>query len=366
MRFDKLLGDLWIAALIGCTGLAMLALYYSKKISATSAAVIITLATLLDLWIVDKKIGEAPAAERNVAATLQPDALSNFLKSDASTYRILPVAELFNEVRWAGQGVQSVGGYHAAKPRRYQDLMEATNLQNGLVQTYFRQVNQGGRAALQPLPLEAIPMEQRRAHQRAADMLNAKYIVSHYPLPEPSWVLRQTLSAEQAPLFVYENTTALPRAYLAGKFEVIKNDLDALTRLRSGEFDPHQTVLLAEAPQTAPAADTSAHAELLKYSFHEIIVETQSAAPQILVLSDNYYPICWQAFVDGRPAKTLLANYAFRGVEVPPGKHRVEWRYASRAFDRGTWLSLGALFVIVGLIALGGRKSKKDLQNWAR
>ncbi len=363
MRFDKLLGDLWIVALIGGIGLAMFALYYSKKVSATSVAVSIVLVTLLDLWIVDKRIGEAPAPERNASAALQPDAVSNFLKEDAATYRILPVAELFNEMRWAAQGVQSVGGYHAAKPRRYQDLMEATNLQNGLVQTYFRQVNQGGRPALQPLPVEAIPQEQRRAYLGLLDLLNVKYLVSRYPLPEPTWVLQQTLSAEQAPLFIYENTTALPRAYLVGTHEVIANDLDALTHIRSGRFDPHQSVLLKEAPQNAPAPDSTAQATLVKYSLHEIVVETQSSSPQILVLSDNYYPIGWHAYVDGQPAQTLLANYAFRGVEVPAGKHRIEWRYASTAYTMGLFISLGALAVIVGMLVIGWRKSKNDLHN---
>lgn len=363
MRFGKLLGDLWIVALIACTGLAMFALYYAKKISGTSAALVITLVSLLDLWIVDKKIGEAPMPERNASAALQPDAISNFLMGDASTHRILPVAELFNEMRWAARAVESVGGYHAAKPRRYQDLMEATNLQNGLVQTYFRQVNQGGRPALQPLPVEAIPLEQRRTYRHLLDMLNAKYLISQYPLPEPNWVLRQTFSSEQAPLFIYENTTVLPRAYLVGKHEVIGNDLDALTRLRRGDFDPHQAVLLNAAPESTPVPDSAAQATLVKYSLHEIVVETQSSSPQILVLSDNYYPIGWHAYLDGQPVKTLLANYAFRGVEVPDGKHRVEFRYASRAFATGTGLSLGALAVIAALLIIGWRKSKNDLHN---
>ena len=363
MRFSKLLGDLWIVALVACTGLAMLALHYSKKISGTSAALAITLVSVLDLWIVDKKIGEAPTPERNVSAAMQPDAISNFLKGETSKYRILPVAQLFNEMRWAAHGVESVGGYHAAKPRRYQDLMEATNLQNGLVQTYFRQVNQGGQPALQPLPVEAIPLEQRRVYRHLLDMLNTKYLISQYPLPEPSWVLRQTFSSEQAPLFIYENTTVLPRAYLVGKHEVIGNDLDALTRLRRGDFDPHQTVLLNTAPKTTPAPDSTAQATLVKYSLHEIVVETQSSSPQILVLSDNYYPIGWHAYLDGQPVETLLANYAFRGVEVPDGKHRVEFRYASRAFAAGTGLSLGALAVIAALLLIGWRKSKNDLHN---
>jgi len=363
MRFDKLLGDLWIVALVGCTGLTMLALYYSKKISATSAAVVITLATVLDLWIVDKKIGEAPVPEKNLTASLQPDAVTDFLKSETAPYRIYPVAELFNELRWAAQGVQSVGGYHAAKPRRYQDLLEATNLQNGLVQEYFRQINQGGRPALQPLPLAAIPAERRRAYQKLLDLLNAKYIISHYPFPEPSWALRQTLQEGQAPLFIYENTTVLPRAYLVGQFEVVNDDLSALTRLRGGDFDPHQTVLLKEAPGLAPMPDSAAQAVLQKYSLHEIIIETQSASPQILVLSDNYYPVCWQALVDDQPVKTLLANYTFRAVEVPAGRHRVRFHYSSSALAAGTFTSISALVVTLGLILLGWRKSKNDLQK---
>ena len=164
-------------------------------------------------------------------------------------------------------------------------------------------------------------------------------------------------------MFLYENTTVLPRAYLVGNFEVSANDLDALTRMRTGAFDPHTTVLLNEAPALKPENDESAQATLQKYSRHDIVVETQSASPQILVVSDNYYPIGWQAYVDEAPVKTLRANHAFRAVEVPAGKHRVAMRYASGAYTAGAFTSLGALTLIVGLIALGLRASKNDLQN---
>jgi Na+/proline symporter len=68
MRFNKLLADVWIVGLILCAGLSMLALAYSKKISATAAAIALTLLTLIDLWIVDKKIGEAPVPQKNISS----------------------------------------------------------------------------------------------------------------------------------------------------------------------------------------------------------------------------------------------------------------------------------------------------------
>jgi hypothetical protein len=73
MRFNKLLGDLWIVGLIFCAGVSMLALAYSKKISTTAAAGAITLLTLLDLWIVDKRIGAEPVPDKSFSAFLQPD-----------------------------------------------------------------------------------------------------------------------------------------------------------------------------------------------------------------------------------------------------------------------------------------------------
>ncbi|MGH7494607.1 MAG: hypothetical protein ACREOO_19720 [bacterium] len=367
-RFSMLLADLWIVGLIFCAGLSMLALAYSKKISTTTAATVITLLTLLDLWIVDKRISPEPVPDKSFSAFLQPDEATRFVQADQSVFRIFPVEDLFDELRWSAQAIASVGGYHPAKPRRYQDLIEATQLQSGFVNDYFRTVNQNGRRALQPFAAEEVPRARHRANRRLLDLLNVKYIFSFYPLPEADspaggWIRRRVVNYERdgnaRPLIIYENPSVLPRAYMVGQYESSQNDRETLGRLRAGDFDPHRTVILSEEPATPPQPDSTARAEIKTYELHNIVVETDCRFPQILVLSDNYYPICWKASIDGQPARTLRANHAFSAVEIPPGKHMVEFRYASSAFTTGALASAGALLVAAGCMGLGWRNERR-------
>jgi uncharacterized membrane protein YfhO len=146
---------------------------------------------------------------------------------------------------------------------------------------------------------------------------------------------------------------------LVGQYEHIENDQHALLRLRAGNFDPHRTVILSEQPATQPQSDSTAQAAITSYDLHKIVIETTSRFPQILVLSDNYYPICWQAFVDDKPVKTLRANHAFAAIEVAPGEHRVEFRYSSPALTTGAAASVSALLVALACIVLGWRKEKR-------
>ncbi|MCG3155722.1 MAG: hypothetical protein DKINENOH_02330 [bacterium] len=360
MRFGLLFGDLWKFTLFTGTGLALLALAFAGKVAPRTAAAVIVLVTLVDLWMVDKKIGNPPAPERNAQAVLQPDAVAQFLQQDKSLYRIFPTLDLFRETHWAAQDIHSVGGYHAAKPRRYQDFLEATDLQSGLMNDYFTVVTQDGQRGLQPKPVEAIPAERRTAIKNLLDLLNVKYILSFFPLPEENWVSRATVPMNYQggtyPLHLLENTTALPRAFLVGQYEVQTDNLAALQRLASSAFDPHTTVLLEQTPEPAPQPDSTANATIKEYQLHHLTVETASVFPQILVLSDNYYPSGWHAYLDGKPVKTYLANYCFRGVAVPAGQHRIEFRYASRAFTTGVWLSVSALVIGVAFIVVGRRR----------
>jgi hypothetical protein len=332
-RFDMLFRDVWIVSLIAAGGIAMLALAATQKISATTAAVVICLMTLADLWLVDKKIGKTyPQTES--AKILQPDAITQFLQSDSTLYRIYPAGQLFGEVRWSGQGFQSVGGYHAAKPRLYQDFVEATGLQGAT------------------LPARHI-----------VDMLNAKYIITFETLSDTNFAVRQQFQTGNGVLSIYENLTVLPRAYLVGEYAVEADPVAALTRIRTGPgangkgFDPHRQVLLNEEPELKPQPDHSrglsaseGTAQITKHDFHVVTIAAQSSSPQMLVLSDNYYPVGWQAYVDSQPVKTYRANYCFRAISIPAGTHQVEFRYHSKAFTRGLWVSIAAFVIAVALL----------------
>jgi len=330
LRFDMLFKDFWIVALMLSGGIAMLALALNKKLAPSFAAAVIVLLTIIDLWLVDAKIGQTyPQQEK--PDYLQPDAITEFLKTDTTLFRIFPAGELYGELRWSAQGLQSVGGYHPAKPRFFQDFSEAMGLQQ--------------------------PAASGFPPHHILDLLNAKYIITFANLPDSAWVLRQQfqVNAGNNPqvLSIYENPTVLPRAYLVGEVDVQNEPLAALTRLRAGKeqgFDPHRRVLLAETPESAPQPDSTARVQIKKYELHHIEIETQSAAPQILVLSDNDYPIGWQAYVDGQPVKTYRANYCFRAVAVPAGTHQVEFRSQAKSFTLGLWISLGALAAGIALL----------------
>ncbi len=336
-RFDMLFRDVWIVFFVVAGGIIMLALTVAKKISAPTAVTVICLITLADLWLVGKKIGKTyPQSES--PDFLRPDAITQFLQADSpglpgapgragSVYRIYPAGQLFGELRWSGQGFQSAGGYHAAKPRLYQDFIEATGLQGAT------------------LPAHHI-----------VDMLNAKYIITFETLSDTNFAVRQRFQTGNGVLSIYENLAVLPRAYLVGEYDVETEPVAALTRLRTGPgadgkgFDPHRQVLLNEEPELKPQPDAEGTAQITKYDFHQVTVTTQSSSPQMLVLSDNYYPVGWQAYVDNQPVKTYQANYCFRAITIPAGTHQVEFRFHSKAFTRGLWVSITALVVAVALL----------------
>jgi len=99
----------------------------------------------------------------------------------------------------------------------------------------------------------------------------------------------------------------------------------------------------------AAASDAAASAQIVHVSDRAMEVQTESGAAAFLVTSDSYYP-GWQVLVDGQPAKLYRANYAFRGVVVPPGKHVVRFEYRPRLFYFGLLLSVVSGMVICGFV----------------
>jgi len=321
--------------------------------------------TMVDLWYVDYKLNNPQPAEAR-EAYLQSDITTDYLQADETTFRIYPIGPLFNDNRWAVHGIQSIGGYHPAKPRAYQDLMDASRLNSDFIVKYLQETDE-------PFKLT----KERQMGLWLLDLLNVKYILSPVELNISNF---SPCYDYQGPLYLYENKTCLPRAYLVGQYDVQTDPVATLTRLCSGldengeGFDPHRRVLLNEAPlftprrgqnyfadpfYFTPKPDSSASAQIQRYDFHHIAIETKSQFPQMLVLSDNYYPepAGWQAYIDNQPVKTYRANYCFRAVAVPAGHHQVEFRFHSRAFTLGLWTSLVALVVGITLLFVERRRS---------
>lgn len=363
LRFGLLFKDLWMLVLVLGGSLLMVALALRKKITVPVLTGGLFCLSLVDLWAVDFRLNK-PQSERGREAYMAADATTLFLHADSAnrpseTYRIFPI-EFFGENRWAAQGIESIGGYHAAKPRAYQDLLDASRI-TAFSTKYLRRVMQDGRASLEQVPFEEIPTRERQRDLWLLDMLNVKYVISIYPLNEPNFVFRTQTTydyhGQTIPLQIYENKTCLPRPYLVGAVEHIAEPNAMLERLLSGDFNPHQSVILDTAPDILPRHDSTAQVTVAKYAMHDIEVQIRSTSPQILVLSDNYYPAGWTAYLDGAPVKTYRANFCFRAVAVPSGPHLVEFRMRSTAFSIGFWTTVAGTVVVASLIIIGWRRT---------
>jgi hypothetical protein len=138
----------------------------------------------------------------------------------------------------------------------------------------------------------------------------------------------------------------LPRAFLLPSWTWQPDQTAVLQAMQQPEFDVRQTaVLLGSGENHAGEFDSDASATITRYEPEQVIVQTRSSQPQLLLLSDAYYP-GWQVTVDGSPAELLQADGLFRGVLLPAGEHEMVFSFAPRS------IQLGLLMTAVGLILL--------------
>jgi hypothetical protein len=187
---------------------------------------------------------------------------------------------------------------------------------------------------------------------RLLGILNVRYVTSAQPLP-----LRLLGYFPDYPAWLYEIESAVPRTYIARKVVVEKDPTKVLERLSTSEFRPLTEVILDRPVPVKEVENFHGEAKISRYANQSVVIEASLNNPGILVLTDSFYP-GWEAYVDGEKMEVLRANYFFRGVLVPAGKHRVEFSYAPYSFKAGavvSLLTLGFLCVLVPARRKSGR-----------
>jgi hypothetical protein len=311
------IGDLVRVSLLGLLAVGLGVLALRRRIPASLASLGVLALLLIELWPVSSSV-MAPVIGPRVPNPLEQgrDDVVDFLEKagPAGTFRVLPITESeFRSNRLAGFAVATLGGYHAAKPRLYQDLVEAHAIEN-------------------PIWLR---------------LLNVRYILTPEPIQDPGFH-----PAYQGSALLYEFPAALPRATLVASYGLARGGLAAIDSVSSGRRDPATFTWLEKDPGLSLGPITGATATIARYRLNDVTVETDSPGPALLRLADLWYPD-WIALVDGRPAEILRADHALRAVPVPAGRHRVEFRYRSPAIRRGLLLSLASLAGTLVLLAAG-------------
>lgn len=325
MRFDLLMGDLWIMVLLLCALSALV--YATRKTSPKLLAAGLGALVVVDLLLVASRVVNPEDDPVQIAAhyAARETEVVKALKDDTSPYRILPLSE-FSSNEYGYFGVSSIGGYHAAKLGIYQELMDQVGFNS------FPVLN----------------------------MLNTRYLVTRQPLQGTG--LTPVVESEGEHL--YRNETTLPRAFLVDSVRVISDKSAIFEAMRDPGFSPGEYAILEKpvAERLGPLDDSSV--EITLHTPHRIEMVVDSAAPCLLVLSEIYYPAGWRAEIDGSPAEIHKTNYVLRSVVVPEGRHDVVMSFEPSSFTTGLLVSrVASTLVLAGLIAAGAMGIRKSLKN---
>jgi len=197
---------------------------------------------------------------------------------------------------------------------------------------------------------------------RLLGLLNVKYVLTSSSL-EPDILSNLRLRDVDNDVSVYENLAFLPRAFVVYRAQVAQDSQDILPTLLDPGFDLHSEIVLEKPPppdfvEAAQAYGAGGHTglgspqatvEITSYEPNYVEIIADSPANGFLFLSDSYYP-GWKAYLDSAEAEIYQADYAFRAVYLPAGRHTVEFAYQPAPFRVGSIASGLTLFVVMILL----------------
>lgn len=231
-----------------------------------------------------------------------------FLKQDHSLYRVLSLDDrMFPPNFSVIHRIQAIEGYDPLYLKNYAEFMGAV-VRN--------------KPDSSPFPFNRI-ITLHDPTSKFVDLLNVKYILSLAPLSDP----RLQLVFEEGQTKVYENSHVFPRAYFVSSVRTAPSKQEVLSELFNPALDLRNTAVMIDSVPVSnvPLAPDE---RVLIDSYHETAVEmtTYSQHSRLLVFSDVYYP-GWSATIDGAITRIFEVNYAFRGILVPEGNHRITFTY---------------------------------------
>ena len=242
---------------------------------------------------------------------------------------------------------------------RYTELLSSSN--NGKLPNILPRPDANIAGGYGPDELKSNPYRKK-----ILDLLGVKYILHKQELVE-SWNQDDLATFPQNqfkmiykvyPWQVYENKDVLPRFFLTPKYVIAKDKSEALSLVYSSNLNIKDTLILETKPEQTPDVKATGQAKLVAYTPNKIILTTNSSGNNLLFISDTYYPQ-WKVKIDEKPAALLIADYAFRAVSVPKGKHSVTFFYDPKDFKIGLGLAgLGLIILFFSLFYIKNNEKK--------
>jgi hypothetical protein len=340
--------DCWRSFWIIVIGTAILMLFRAKKLKASYMIAAITVLCLGDMWLVNKRyLNDNMFVEKTQRDLPQPMTATDkqILQDKSLDYRVLNFASnTFNENETSYYH-ESIGGYHAAKLRRYQDLIDA----------YIAPEMQKSMKAIAAANGDMTKVAGDSVFP-VLNMLNAKYFI--LPLQN-----NQTVPLQNP--YVYGNAWFVDHV---GYVDNANQEIERLGRINlrhQAVADARFRTQLGE----SKTQDTLSIAKLTSYEPNHLTYDVHSDKGGILVFSEIYYP-GWTATVDGQPAVLGRADYVLRALNVSPGHHQIVLDFHPSSIAKTETVAYVGYFLLVLLIVLGGvleyrKKKARDVEALA-
>ncbi|MFZ9717911.1 MAG: YfhO family protein [Chitinophagaceae bacterium] len=313
-------GDLGKSLMLISIALGILWLAKEKKMAATTLTLLLLALTAFDLLSVDRRYlnNDSFVDADQFETAFTPTDADNTIMQDKSYFRVFnTTTDPFNE-SITSYHHNSIGGYHPAKLQIYQDLIEYQISKNNL---------------------------------QVLNMLNTKYFIIENP---------QT----GTPVAQY-NAEAFGACWLVKGIKFVpdaKAEMNALDNTSLSDTAVVQTKF-KNGVSAQPVLDSSASISLTENKNDVIIYDFNASTPQFAVFSEVYYPRGWKAFVDGKETEIVKTNYALRGLSVPAGKHKIEFRFEPTVIKIGNQLvmicSIISYLIVLAALFFAWRNPKQ-------
>jgi len=322
LRSDAIRSLLFILAALG-----VIFAFLSNKLRKEYSILIIGTLIFLDLWTVDKRYLNASGFERPSAIqkSITPTNADSFILRDKSYFRVLNLAaSTFNDNTPTSYFHKSIGGYHGAKLKRYQELIDSV-----LIKDINAFISAAGNARSAE---DLIPVLKETS---ALNMLNTKYIIFNPDTP---------------PLI---NPYCEGNAWFAGNALPVENANEEISAIKNFKPDEYAIIdkkfghLLSGYKYPALESDTIS---LISYQPNELIYKYSAGSDKLVVFSEIYYPAGWKCFVDDKETPYMRANYVLRAMIAPAGDHVIKFSFEPQSYITGNKVSLASSILLILLI----------------
>ena len=319
LRMDALRSLVLIGVAVG-----LVWLYVEGKLKQNVMIGVLAFVVLADLWLVDKRYVNdrdyQAKKKENQAVFPKTQADEMILQDKDPNYRVYNTTQNLTQDAITSYYHKSIGGYHGAKMRRYQELIEFQIAKNNM---------------------------------QIFNMLNVKYFI---------------VGDSANNLYPQQNPEACGNAWFVPEYAMVENadvEMDSMTHIMPKQKAFIDKRFVDQLKDITVEADSLASIKFVSYKPNHLVYESNTAAPQVAVFSEIYYDKGWNAYVDGQLTPHFRCDYVLRGMVVPAGKHTIDFKFEPSVVATGEKVSLvSSILLYGGMLIIGGlglvKRKKED------